>query len=414
MSNAFAIAAVTYVLKNRLVNAISGLDIGDTRVSSLPPDRVVIGDQELNQLNLFLYRVTPNQGWRNAGLPARNDRSERISNPPLALDLHYLLTAYGNEELYSDVLMGHALQMLHESPVLSRKVISGALQNTDQLQNSLSTTNLAEQIEQIKLSPETFGAEEISKLWSAFGTKYRPSTAFQASVVLIESESSVKSALPVRERKVSVIPFQQALIEAVSSTAKPSEDPRLTTQSTLVIKGRQLKGQNTRVRIGEVEVTVLPQDVTSSEIRVGLERFEGLHAGAHTVKVAYELPDTHFSAESNAASFVLSPIITNPPSFTDKGLEISFSPRVGKKQRLKLFLNEIEHPKDKKSQAYSFAAPKDNGITSDELTETESVVFAINNVSPGKYLVRVQVDGVESLLNRNDRGEYDWPQVTIR
>ncbi|HJZ69754.1 MAG TPA: DUF4255 domain-containing protein, partial [Blastocatellia bacterium] len=104
MSSALAIAAVTAVLKDLLNNGLIdhnvGASVGEVTVSTLPPDRVDVLDaaQKKSRLNLFMYQVTPNAGWRNVGLPSRNDRGERISNPPLALDLHYLLTAYGAEE----------------------------------------------------------------------------------------------------------------------------------------------------------------------------------------------------------------------------------------------------------------------------------------------------------------------------
>ena len=134
MGNALAIAAVTAVLKDLLNNGlidhnVTGAVGGNVTVSALPPDRVFApGTQEGNQLNLFLYQVAPNIGWRNVGLPSRDERGERLSNPPLALDLHYLLTAYGAEDLHAELLLGYAMQLLHETPVLTRKSIRTALQ----------------------------------------------------------------------------------------------------------------------------------------------------------------------------------------------------------------------------------------------------------------------------------------------
>ena len=100
MSNALAIASVSAVLKDILNNGIIDNQLaGDVTVSALPPDRVLVnGQQETNRLNLFLFQVTPNLGWRNVGLPSHDSRGERIANPPLGLDLHYLLTAYGAAE----------------------------------------------------------------------------------------------------------------------------------------------------------------------------------------------------------------------------------------------------------------------------------------------------------------------------
>jgi len=130
MSSALAIAAVSASLKDLLNNGLIDHDlssIGSFTVTAQPPDRISTGQTEANQLNLFLYRVTPNQGWRNVGTPSRDARGVRISNPPLALDLHYLLTAYGAVDLNAEVLIGYAMQILHETPVLTRQQLRTAL-----------------------------------------------------------------------------------------------------------------------------------------------------------------------------------------------------------------------------------------------------------------------------------------------
>ena len=67
--------------------------------------------------------MTPNQGWRNVNLPSRNGTGERLTNPPLALNLHYLLTAYGAQDFNAEILLGYAMQLLHETPVFARRDI---------------------------------------------------------------------------------------------------------------------------------------------------------------------------------------------------------------------------------------------------------------------------------------------------
>ena len=96
MSSALAIAAITASLKDLLNDGLMDHDlstVGSFTVTAQPPDRVTTGTTESDQLNLFLYQVTANSGWRNVGLPSRDRGGERITNPPLALDLHYLLMA---------------------------------------------------------------------------------------------------------------------------------------------------------------------------------------------------------------------------------------------------------------------------------------------------------------------------------
>jgi len=139
VSNALAIASVTAVLKDILNNGIIDNQLaGDVTVSALPPDRVLVnGQQETNRLNLFLFQVTPNLGWRNVGLPSHDSRGERVANPPLGLDLHYLLTAYGAAEFQAEILLGYGMQMLHEAPVLTRDAIRRALTPTPPFSSSV-------------------------------------------------------------------------------------------------------------------------------------------------------------------------------------------------------------------------------------------------------------------------------------
>jgi hypothetical protein len=113
MSTALAIAGVSAALRDLLNDGfvnhnVSGVVGSTVTVSTLPPDKVVKSDGiEATQLNLFLRRVTPNSGWRNEGLPSRDGSGRaRLSNPPLALNLHYLISAYGEADLHAEILLG--------------------------------------------------------------------------------------------------------------------------------------------------------------------------------------------------------------------------------------------------------------------------------------------------------------------
>src|SRR5689334_21121444 len=133
MNTALRIASVTYVLKDLLNNKLIDHNVSgemgvSVTVTALSPDKVDTStDRELSQLNLFMYHVTPNQGWKNVGFPSFNGNGDRINNPPLAIDLHYLLTAYGSQEFHTDVLLGYGMQLLHETPVLDRKAINKSI-----------------------------------------------------------------------------------------------------------------------------------------------------------------------------------------------------------------------------------------------------------------------------------------------
>jgi hypothetical protein len=442
MSSPLAIAVVSAVLKNILDNALvdnslsSGIN-APVSVRLIAPNRIKTDQNEEPQLNLYLYQVTPNQGWRNVGLPSRNSDGDRVTNPPLAIDLHYLLTAYGKNDFEAEILLGYAMQMLHENPVLTRDAIRTTLNPASTVPAGLlppalgvlTAADLADQVEQIKIAPQFLSTEEMSKLWTAMQTGYHTSVAYQVSVVLIESRRSTKSSLPVRAGKVYVTPLDQPVIEEVKSDAPASADPRITLGSTLVINGRNLKGPITVVALNDLEVPPPPLAVANSKISFPLTSLTALRAGVQAVQVIHRVPMgepevAHRGFESNAAAFVLHPTVTvaigGVTSQTVAGSQIfsatvtvNFVPNVGRTQRVILVLNEFNPPASRPARAYSFTAPANNGITTPNQADTSSIDFPISSVLGGDYLVRLQVDGADNLLGTDATGNYNSPKITV-
>jgi Pvc16 N-terminal domain len=240
MSSPLAIAGVTAVLKDHLSKGSKNIDldldlapIGDFIVSAIPPDRIKTGADEENRINLFLYQVTPNLGWRNQGLPSLGSNGERLNNPPLALDLHYMLTTYGKEDLSAEVLWGYAMELFHEL-VLDRTDIRNLLKldPTDPAplkiaqippdNDGRTLDDLADQIEQIKISPNYLSADELSRLWTAMQARLRPTMVYQASTVLIQRKKPTKYPLPVIKRGESDRGIQSKPNLLESSPTKPT------------------------------------------------------------------------------------------------------------------------------------------------------------------------------------------------
>ncbi len=454
MSNALAIAAVTAVLKDLLNDGVvnhqlAGV-VGEVTVSALPPDRVLVnGQPETSRINLFLYQVTPNQGWRNASLPSRDGDGLRVANPPLGLDLHYLVTTYGASEFHSEILLGYALQLLHETPILTRDAIRRTLAPASPVTGSilpppldtLAASELADQVEQIRLTPQAMGVEEISKLWSAIQSHYRPTESYQASVVLIESRRPTRAVLPVADdkRRFYVVPLRSPTVELVVSSAGVLAP--IAVGTTLQIRGRDLAGDVTLVDLDGFEVTPAAADVTPGRIDLPLTSPlpTGLHAGVKGVRVLHRIPmgdppTDHRGVESNVAAFVLRPTITNGPviapadviglvASTDTidgapvpvragALCLDFDPPVGREQRVTLLLNEFGAAPGVRPHAYTFAAPAGNGLAP-AVEETSSIDVPFSHVAAGAYLVRAQVDGAESVLAQDGSGLFSSPRVVL-
>ncbi len=467
MSNALAIASVTTVLKDLLNNGLIdhslASTVGNVTVTALSPDRIDVTTlNQQSQLNLFLYQVTLNAGWRNVGLPSSDARGERISNPPLAIDLHYLLTAYGALELHSEILLGYGMQLLHETPVLTRAAIRTALAPPTPVAGggtlppelqALFTSELAEQVEQIKICPETLNTEEISRMWTAFQAHYRPTVAYHVSVILIESKRSTKSPLPVRERLIYVVPFKQPQILQINSqqtTGGPilSGQPILPGQN-LVLLGQGLRADKVRVEIGGIDAPVLDANVTDSQIIVAIP--PTVRAGLQGVQVIHprflgEPPVAHRGIESNLAAFVFRPridaiAVSNPQGtgvdLRSADVTVQFTPArdaigidvrpdstpAGPVQRYRLLMNAFNSiasppaspPQPSRSESYSFVAPSPILLSppSHPVGPTNTITFRVNGVRAGNYLARLQVDGADSPLTADASGQFVGPLVTI-
>jgi hypothetical protein len=199
MSSALSVAAMTAVLKdlldNRLIEQNIASSVGDVAVTARPPDRITVGADESNQLNVFMYRITPNTGWRQLPTIGDKETDRPPSAPPLALDLHYLLTAYGQQDFVTEILLGCAVQLLHETQVLSRETIQSSLSASSAtsggvagpLRQSLANSGLVDQVDRISICPEFLSTDETSKLWSALQARYRPSVTYRVSHVMIEA-----------------------------------------------------------------------------------------------------------------------------------------------------------------------------------------------------------------------------------
>jgi hypothetical protein len=202
MSNHLAIATVTTGLVRYLQGAV-GADVGNAVVTAVRPDGPASGVPQVG-VNIFLYQATPNTAWRNHDLPTRRGDGGLTQRPQIALDLHYLLTFYGDETLLEPQrILGSTVRALHARPILTRQEIRSAVAATAFLAGS----DLADELETVKFSPLPLTLEELSKLWSVlFQTTYTLSMAYDASVVLIAADGQPAMAQPVTTRAMQIFP----------------------------------------------------------------------------------------------------------------------------------------------------------------------------------------------------------------
>src|SRR6266702_7312882 len=165
MGNFLAIATVTATLRDLLQEGI-GTDVPVARVTTARPDDT-IGSTPETRVNIYLYQVTPNAAWRNADLPTRRADGTVLQRPQVALDLHYMISFYGDEsQLISQRMLGSVVRTFHAQPFLTRDRIRNTIGGATF--PFLATSNLAGEVELVKFSPLHLSLEELSKIWSVF------------------------------------------------------------------------------------------------------------------------------------------------------------------------------------------------------------------------------------------------------
>ncbi len=203
MSNDLAIATVTATLKRLLEDAVTGHIRGTAITVTIgQPDQKDTTQENHGKVNIFLYQVTANPGWRNADLPTRRSDGSLSQRPQLALDLHYMLSFYGDKTtLVSERLMGIVMKTLHAKPILTQAMIRATVESLSYLDGS----TLATQPELVKFTPVSLSLEELSKIWSIFfQTQYVLSVAYQSSVVLIETDDRPRINPDAERRDIQV------------------------------------------------------------------------------------------------------------------------------------------------------------------------------------------------------------------
>jgi Pvc16 N-terminal domain/IPT/TIG domain len=390
MSNFLAVATVTATMA-QLIQASAHAAVSGALVSTRAPDAPAVAGND-PRVNLYLYQVTQNPAYRNADAPTRRTDGTLMERPQAALDLHYLISFYGNEgELVPQRLLGSTVSAIHSQPVLSRDSIRDLITNArypHAADEFLKASDLADSVELIKFAPLPLSLEELSKLWSVMvQTPYSLSIAFQASVVLIQPDMLPQKALPVLSSAVFVhtlgLPVINRLVPQILEFAPAAQ---------LTIEGQSLNAETVSVKISGMDAP--PPNVNSDE-EIVLRMPAGVMAGVQTVQVVHPLnlrtsQEPHKGFQSNLGVFILTPkigTITYAP-LPAPTVTITVQPAVGPRQRVDLALNSLPGAPQ---QAFSFSS-------TGRAVATSTIALPIKGVPAGTYIVRLSVDGAATAL----------------
>jgi hypothetical protein len=413
MSNGLAIAAVSEALRLLIAQNLApeidlAVNVETRRPPAEPPAEPTI--------TVFLYQVTPNASMRNQDLPTRAPDGTLLKRPAAALDLHYLITGYGEEtELVGQRLIGCVVRTLHEIPVLPRNLIEQAAESAH-----LTGSDLAASPQRVRFTPSQMDVDESSKLWGMlYQTPYALSVVYQASLVLLEGRGEPVAGKPVLRRSVRAVPGRQPHIDRVRSRpagsdagVPPAEGP-VPADHELVVTGSGLRAERLTARIGRRDLPVPPERATAEQVVVQVP--EDLEPGPYRLQLVYAGPDR--GLESNAQTFARRPGIDGPARLEDRTgdrpvsgtVALRLDMPVGDEQRVLLLLDELRAPEGREGRSYQFSGP----FPAAGRQDLRSVRVAVKDVEPAEYLVRVQVDGVQSELEQSADGTFTGPSVDL-
>ena len=268
----------------------------------------------------------------------------------------------------------------------------------------------------VKFTPLTLSMDELSKLWSIFfQVPSKLSVAYKGTVVIVEGSETPNEHLPVLTPNIYATPFQGPMIDSLDPQVVVFDQPN---PPAIRIKGQNLLSNDTLVYFGDSSA---PLEKGSNNEQLTVLIPIDMQAGINSVRVVHRIilgsNEPHNSFESNVAAMVLRPKITNglrlDNSLNPPGYTIDIAPKVGQRQSAYLLLNELITTIPSNPHSYVIQPRARN-------TNVDRLVFDLDGVAAGTYLVRLRVDGAESILKRDENpgspyfNRFVGPQVVVR
>ncbi len=146
------------------------------------------------RVNLFLFHTVPNAYARNLDLPLRTSNGQLLARPSLALDLFYLCSFHGAddvERMEPQQLLGAAMTALNAHPILT----------PDDINRAASLFGVRPDprfpLHQAQVTPHSFSVEELSRLWSTFPqVPYALSVCYRVTAAFLETDDVPEPSMP--------------------------------------------------------------------------------------------------------------------------------------------------------------------------------------------------------------------------
>jgi hypothetical protein len=404
VSNFLSVATVTATVQELLQRAV-GADVAGAKVRTDRPDATRDAGDAI--VNIFLYQVVTNAALANVDVPTRRSGGSLVQRARAAIDLHYLISFYGDDsELEPQRMLGSAVAALHAEPVVTADlidaVVTGATANVGAVHPSLALTDLAD-AEPVRLCPLPLDLEQLSRVWSImFQTPYALSISWKASVVLVERGETSEPAPPVLTPVLSVAPTSVPRLERVITTVPGAP---ITSGSTLRVLGSGLLADAVTVVVGTV--VLAPAEPGESELDIDLTTAPAgsLRAGTVPVRVVQQRlvgdpPSPRGEVGSNAIGITLQPVVA--ASVTASTLQLTADLTIGSSQAVEVALVDP-----------ATGAARHRITVPDRQADASAVSVPLVGAPNGQHAVLAYVDGSVSVPTRDASGAITAPLVVV-
>lgn len=402
MSNTLALATLVALLESRITTLTNANGLASVTVSTDHPR----GEMPDAGVYIKPYHIQPNASLSNDDLPTRRGDGTLLKRPRLAINVHILLSFVGSGSYEAERLAGLVLTHLHAHPVITQQEIGDYLAVLS-AEDPLAAADLGDQLERVKLTPLWLNVEDLSRVWGLFNQSfYGLSVAYEASVILLDSDVQPSHPLPVAATNVGVIPSVAPQLTEVRSSER--RQPIVLLGESLVLRGTSLKGEVTQIRVGQQ--TFLPSEsaFTPGQVTLPVTAGMGIPAGVHAVQIVHRLrldgtpASERTVASSGALVMALAPSISSlhaTGGLSTYEIRLVSSPPPSPDQDVALMLDKV--------------GGGEHHLLTEWHDDAGTLVFSTSEASAGVYLVRLRIDGAISIPVPAGAGGFDTPEVTL-
>jgi hypothetical protein len=193
MATTEAVSAVCETIARLLTTSATedGLDIPNVSFQVYSSQDFTATDRRVRSgASIFLYRVLPNLSHRTPAGRLLSNGTRQIHRLPL--DLHLIVTIWGNTADTQARLVGWVLRTLEDYPVIPASTLNGGRAGVFQ-----------EEDESVELLLSEIDSEELLQLWDVLGNgdlQYQVSIPYLVRNVQIDSQRVREAGEPVQVR----------------------------------------------------------------------------------------------------------------------------------------------------------------------------------------------------------------------